>query len=462
MTKPVGRNLVEVEFTQKLGAGILFLIYGRIAAIILDTSANAMIYYGLAITFALLQLFLVRCIGKTPLIRDLEEICLYDVFVAIYGYAIHLMGFKQHSFWILAAAVAFLMFIRLVWCGKNTQGELLAAWPVFGLLGLMRKNRYSEPMSARQKIGIYCACVIAIIIPASSWLLFEIIPETIHTIPFLIAVLYSITRITTIIETTATEREAAIAENAALTARTEMDAQTKERNIDLCHATHDVIAPVTAMARLAQSLTQSTDITQAQTIGRHFEAGLYELGDLLEEIVKMAEVVTNVTPPNDETINMDDLSYALYEKLLPLAQERGITFTTDEARFTVASNTWLLQRILSNLLANAILHGDATTKVRLVIKRNAKYCTLRVWDTGQGIPDANGPDRAANFANLLKEVARKKSNDPTPSIKTGHMLGLRSVMRMCNTLGIRMTLVSKPGKGSMFRFRVPLADASTL
>ncbi len=451
-----GKKIPAVEYLLRSSGWLIFISAEKVAGTILRYTPADMKYYLFAIFLTLCLLGAMRRLGESLLILDLKELCLYDFFVQCYGLLLNRLVYSYDSYLILANAVLLLKFVRLIWWARNNEGDFIAGWPVFGLLGFFNRDRNRQQMASGQRLAIYVVCAIAPVVTYFIADFTEIIPAAILHVLTLIVVLVFVKPV---INEIRRSEEEAIEKNtqlARLTAQTEMDAQLKERNIDLCHATHDVIAPVTAMARLARSLTQATHIEQAQATGRHFEAGLHELGDLLEEIVRMAEVVTRNEGRNDETINMDELSYSLYAKLLPLAQERGILFTTDEAPFEVASSTWLLQRILSNLLANAILHGNDTTKVRLVIKRNATMCTLRIWDTGPGIPNANGPDRAANFTKLLIDIGNTKSAAaPTP--KTGHMLGLRSVMRMCNTLGIRITLVSKLGKGSMFRLRVPLA-----
>ena len=77
------KNSVTVEFLHKLGAGLLFYFSGRLVADILDETTSPYIYYLTAIACTLAVLLMTHFIGKTPLIHDLEEICLYDVSLAI-------------------------------------------------------------------------------------------------------------------------------------------------------------------------------------------------------------------------------------------------------------------------------------------------------------------------------------------------------------------------------------------
>lgn len=457
-------HLEAVEYLLRISGWLLFINAEKVAASILKLSVEHINYYVVIISLTLGLLLSLRLLGTAPLIRDLQEICFYDVVVACYGLATHLLGKGNGSYLIFANAVLMLKFLRLIWWGRNLEGDLITGWPTFGFIGFFNKDEHKNNISKSGRISIYLACLGSICLAFIGSLFFKEFPAEILHFISLIAVLVFAKPAAKDIQARETERLEKVKQNAVLEARTKMDAHIKERNLDLCHATHDVRSPVNTMIQLAGNLEKCQDVSEAKLAAKHFESGLRELGDLLDEIIVMAQVTTDVVTQTDELISMDDLSYQLYEKLEPLAHARRVILAADDAPFFVTSNKWLLSRILSNLLTNAIVHGDKTTRVRLCIYRNRKHCYIRVWDTGQGMPDANGPDRAANFNNMLKVIHRKRGQNKAQGMTTlsGHGLGLRSVMRMCNTLGITMTLVSKPGKGSMFRFKLPLADPAAI
>ena len=209
---------------------------------------------------------------------------------------------------------------------------------------------------------------------------------------------------------------------------------------------------------MTRLLRESDDIEQLRQGIKNIEAGLFELGDSLSEIITMAQITTKMVTPTAEIIDMGRFCNALFDRLDPLAHARKIVFAVDEVDCCVRSNYFLLQRVLTNLLMNAIAHGDRKTKIRLWLYRNQKYCYVRVWDTGPGMVGADSPDRAANFANLLNFSHRREGPNKAEgiSILSGHGVGLRSVIRLCNTLELKVTLVSRIGKGTMYRFRLPL------
>lgn len=225
-----------------------------------------------------------------------------------------------------------------------------------------------------------------------------------------------------------------------------------------------VKGPVNVLIHMAYDLAKNTTDPQVKAMATNLDKGLHELNDLLSEIIVMARITTNISTPTAEIIHMGQLGDAFEDQLEPLAYNHDVVLAIDDAQYAVKSNMWLLRRIIYNLLTNAIVHTNKGTKVRLWLKRRDQFCIISIVDTGPGIPNAYGRDHAANFANLLKVQHRSDKPNKAEGVSTqsGHGLGLLGVMRMCNTLGITMTLVSKVGKGTMFRFKVPLADQADL
>lgn len=454
---------IEVEVIQRLSAGLLIFAYGWLAGKILAATGIALHYYFLAIFLNIGFIFLIRQLGTSPLVRDLQEICFYDVLIAILGLVLQRLGQPDTWFWAASASVAMARLARLLWwrVDKPAASETQYAWPVFGLLGLFSRGWHRVGYTAAEKRAVYLFFVIAALLPIirHMWAFRDD-----DSVVVALLVVYAVARIVprgiAAVETAVRERDKLTRENAILEVRAEMAAQIAERNADLCHATHDCKSPVLALLNTAEALQHSTDPEVTRTTAQHLVSGLHELGDLLSEIIVMAKVTTEAVAPDADVVDMQALAWRVGELLDDEAHKRKVMLAIDDAPFCVKSNKWLLTRIITNLVTNAIVHGDRKTRVRLGIYRRGNFCYIYVWDTGRGIPNANGPDRAANFTNLLQVVHRR----PNPAasyadnvLSGGHGLGLKSVMRMCNTLGITMTLISKPGWGTKFRFCVPLA-----
>jgi CheY-like chemotaxis protein/anti-sigma regulatory factor (Ser/Thr protein kinase) len=106
----------------------------------------------------------------------------------------------------------------------------------------------------------------------------------------------------------------------------------------------------------------------------------------------------------------------------------------------------LVERILRNLVSNAIRYTK-TGGVLVGTRRRGRDVSLEVWDTGIGIP----ADQQARVFEEFYQLANPERNS-----KKGLGLGLSIVKRLVNLLGAQVDLRSVPGRGSVFKVRLPL------
>jgi CheY-like chemotaxis protein/anti-sigma regulatory factor (Ser/Thr protein kinase) len=112
----------------------------------------------------------------------------------------------------------------------------------------------------------------------------------------------------------------------------------------------------------------------------------------------------------------------------------------------------LLERVLSNLLSNAVRYTDEGAiwlGLRRAGRRDGGYIEVR--DSGVGI----APEEHARIFEEFYQVA-----NPQRDARQGHGLGLPTVKRLVALLGGELQLRSAPGRGSVFRFPVQAGDAS--
>jgi signal transduction histidine kinase len=112
----------------------------------------------------------------------------------------------------------------------------------------------------------------------------------------------------------------------------------------------------------------------------------------------------------------------------------------------VESDAGYLRRILQNLISNAIRYTDQGG-VLVAARRRGPSLRLEVWDTGPGIPD-----EAQDL--IFREFQRLNAR---ASAAEGMGLGLAIVERACGLLGHPLEVVSRLGRGSVFRVTVKLA-----
>ena len=108
----------------------------------------------------------------------------------------------------------------------------------------------------------------------------------------------------------------------------------------------------------------------------------------------------------------------------------------------------LLQRVIRNLLANAIRYTQRGG-VLLAARPRGGLISLEVWDTGPGI-------KQVELDRIFEEFYRGESSKAENS-GTGFGLGLSIVKRICGLLGHPLIVTTRPGTGTVFRVEVPLS-----
>lgn len=132
----------------------------------------------------------------------------------------------------------------------------------------------------------------------------------------------------------------------------------------------------------------------------------------------------------------------------PQAAEKGLRLRVVPSHVTVETDRALLERILSNFLANAIRFTDTGT-VLFGARRRGGYFSVEVWDTGCGIPDDQQKLIFEEFHQVYSSAAQGRR---------GLGLGLNIASRLAELLGHTVHVCSRSGKGSKFSILIPLGD----
>jgi CheY-like chemotaxis protein len=146
---------------------------------------------------------------------------------------------------------------------------------------------------------------------------------------------------------------------------------------------------------------------------------------------------------------LGDLLRRLGGEFAPQAVEKGLDLTVVETGIVVYSDPLLLERILRNLISNAIRYTDRG-RVLIGCRRHGAKVTVEIWDTGIGIP----PDRLAHVFTPFEQVEAMAAR---PTAGTG--LGLAIAKQLSELMGGRMWVESALGQGSTFHFTICVAAA---
>lgn len=133
----------------------------------------------------------------------------------------------------------------------------------------------------------------------------------------------------------------------------------------------------------------------------------------------------------------------------PEARAKGLDLSVAHCSAFVRSDSAMVERILRNLVANAVRYTERG-KILVGCRRNGASLRLAVYDTGPGIPVEKQRAIFEEFYQL---------GNPERDRSKGMGLGLAIVERLVRLLSIPVTLVSQPGRGSVFAVDLPRSDA---
>jgi two-component system, sensor histidine kinase len=179
----------------------------------------------------------------------------------------------------------------------------------------------------------------------------------------------------------------------------------------------------------------------SRNLVRLIQQSVRSLADLLEAVLHLSKLDAGVVEPNIGPMPLGDLLGRLAGEFAPQAAEKGLDLTVINTDLEVCSDPLLLERILRNLISNAIRYTERG-RVLIGCRRRGATVSVEVWDTGIGIP----PDQ---FGEIFREFHR--SHKKTHRAIEGFGIGLAVVDRLTALLGHRIEVSSTLGKGTMFR-----------
>ncbi len=198
---------------------------------------------------------------------------------------------------------------------------------------------------------------------------------------------------------------------------------------------HDLRTPLTRLHnRLDEALASDDRAVQREAI----EAAASEARDLLEvfaALLRIAEVEGMSARAHFTDVALSALVADLAEVYRPAMETSGHRLITAiAAGVGIQGDRRLLQRLLSNLLDNAIAHTPVGTKVTVALDRIGTSVRLSVADDGPGVSPAAA-------ATLFQRFTRADSSRST----SGHGLGLAMVSAIVAAHGGSVAVQPSPG-----------------
>jgi signal transduction histidine kinase len=236
------------------------------------------------------------------------------------------------------------------------------------------------------------------------------------------------------------------AREAAERARTEAEIANRSKTQFFAAAGHDLRQPLHAMGLFAAALTEKVRDPEVLHVVNSINASVDALEGLFNELLDISKIDSGVLKANPTHFDLASMLDRLRMDFEPEAFERGLSLRIVPTTAYLFSDPVLVERILRNLVSNALRYTKAGG-VLVGARRRGRELSLEVWDTGIGIP----PEQQERVFEEFYQLANPERNS-----KKGLGLGLSIVKRLVSLLGARVDLRSIPGRGSVFKVRLPL------
>lgn len=218
----------------------------------------------------------------------------------------------------------------------------------------------------------------------------------------------------------------------------------------LAAASHDLRQPVHALTLFVAALRPRVADPEARRLLDHIDSSVQAMGSLFNGLLDISRLDAGVVEANPQTFAMQPLLERICRDYAGPAEAKKIGLTLKSTRAAVYSDPLLVERIVRNVVANAIAYTDSG-RVLVGCRRRGRILSVQVWDTGRGIPES---EQAQIFTEFY-QVA-----NPERDRSKGVGLGLAIVKRLTALLGHPLLLRSRPDHGSVFTLKLPYSDAA--
>ena len=217
-------------------------------------------------------------------------------------------------------------------------------------------------------------------------------------------------------------------------------------------ASHDLRQPLHALSLFVAALKARNQQPETQTLIDNIEASTAAMELLFNALLDISRLDAGTIEAHPVHFPLQKLLHDLEHQFKALAEDKGLQLRFRPCNATLFSDPLLIERILGNLIANAIRYTD-DGGVLIGCRRRGHLVRISVVDTGRGIPSDQQEAVFQEFVQL---------HNPARDRSKGLGLGLAIVSRLGRLLGHRVQLRSRPDHGSVFSIDVPLGNAALI
>ncbi|OAI10835.1 hypothetical protein A1507_21290 [Methylomonas koyamae] len=213
-------------------------------------------------------------------------------------------------------------------------------------------------------------------------------------------------------------------------------------------ASHDLRQPLQSADLYLSVLAKRLESSDCKAVCDDLHESIAMMGSILDALLDIARLESGIIVPSKRDFALRDLFDRLAATTVPQAALKGLLLEYRHGDCVVHSDPALLERIVGNLVANAIKY---TERGQIIVSCDcSSKARISVEDSGIGIPF----DSLAHIFEAYYQV-----NNAERDRDKGLGLGLAIVKHIADILGLQLSVSSQPGVGSVFSVELPLGTS---
>ena len=215
--------------------------------------------------------------------------------------------------------------------------------------------------------------------------------------------------------------------------------------------THDMKNPLTVVLQTAEIIQEDVKPENLWMLEEQKQA-VKRIKCLLDDMLQLETSDVTSMQFIAEPVDTAPLAESLRRRLRALAGDGGLrisVISTREAPPTINVDRMVLDRVMDNLLTNAVKYTDRGSIV-LEIDGTPGFLTIKLSDTGRGIEPGD-----------MHKIFHAGGSDPNARSFNSHGIGLSVVVRLLDRIGGKLEVMSLPGRGTTFWVHFPVESPVT-
>lgn len=233
--------------------------------------------------------------------------------------------------------------------------------------------------------------------------------------------------------------------------RVENEKEKMRANL-LRSVSHDIRTPLTSIMGATSTILENPGLSQDDQ-----RELLEDARDEAQWLIRVVENLLSITRISDtqtaqitkEPEAAEEVLGEAVRKFRKRFQQIKVTVEAPDTLLLVPMDPILIEQVLSNLMENAVIHGETTTQVRIAVQKAGSFARFSVWNNGQHIPARELP--------TLFDGTIKHSDSAPGDGKRNMGLGLSVCMAIVGAHGGTME-AKNLDVGVEFTFCLPLSE----